>query len=257
MARPSIRQCLGAGSLIVLAACSSAVQQIATPPTKDTANVATAGKLLDVKHRKFKHSALQYGTNLRHIVVVEMENRTVDNLFQLLPGADVQGWAPDQNGDKIALTPISLDTPWDPVHSHLPQGAAGGGFVVEVDNFKNDGWQNETFSNCNSPPCAGETVLAYVKQSNVQQYYDLATNFTLSQEVYQTNQGPSYPAHQYLIAGQAAGYSSGNLDAAELPTADYQCSSSNTKDINTVNMTASWPGKEASGNQITPCQDYN
>ncbi|MBV9103287.1 MAG: hypothetical protein JO060_06825, partial [Candidatus Eremiobacteraeota bacterium] len=247
------RQILIGTLAVFVAACSSSIQQRAIPSDANTRNVSIGTK----QHHGVKRNALSYGTVLRHVVVVIMENRTVDNLFQNLQGADTQSWGLDPSGNHVKLKAVDLDTAWDPVHSHLPQGTAGGGFAVEVDNFKNDGWVNETFNNCNSPPCAGETALAYVKQAEVQNYYDLANNFTFSSEVYQTNEGPSYDAHQYLIAGQANGYSAyPHLDAAENPQGVAQCPSK-SEDVATVDLTAPWPGVEKPANQIAPCQEYS
>jgi phospholipase C len=45
---------------------------------------------------------------------------------------------------------------------------------------------------------------AYVPQSEVQQYWTLASAYTLADRMFQSNTGPSFNAHQYLIAGQSA-----------------------------------------------------
>jgi|HubBroStandDraft_6_1064221.scaffolds.fasta_scaffold05195_6 phospholipase C len=237
----SLRPFAAFGLLGVLAGCAS-LQPHVTPP-------GIAGQ-----HRMHRN-ALSFGTKLRHIVVVVMENRTFNNLFLGYVGADTQNWGLDQNGSHVKLTQISLNTAWDPTHSHLALPGAGGGFYTEVDNFKNDGWANETFADCNTPPCTPETAYAFVQRTDVQNYWDFAKQFTLSDEVFQDNEGASYIAHQYLIAGQANGYTSSHLDAAELPPGSTQCPSAAAV-VPTVDLTTAWPGVEEKANQIAPCQEY-
>lgn len=244
-----------AAFLSSLLACSADQQQPSPIPGASNSKNGVGVR----HHHRIKHATLSYATKLRHIVVVVMENRSLNDLFHGFPNAQTQDWGLDVNGDHVTLTAEPLATNWDPVHSHLPQnGAQYGGFATEYDNGKNDGWSNETFI-CDTGSCPGETAYAYVRKSDIQQYWDLATNFTLADEMYQTNEGPSYVSHQYLVAAQAYGYSSGTgQDAAENPYADYQCSMNNTSDVYTVNLkTQSYPGTEKSGTEIAPCQDYN
>ncbi|HEY2473333.1 MAG TPA: alkaline phosphatase family protein [Candidatus Cybelea sp.] len=232
--------------------CSS--QQQISPSNSGTSGPST----FHAKHHHHaKRNALEYGTPLRHIVVVLMENRTVDDLFQNFPGADTQAWGLGLYGNHVTLVAEPLDTAWDPIHSHLPPNASTpGGFATENDNFRNDGWANEHFV-CNGS-CSGATAYAYVKKSDVQPYYDLASSFTLADEVYQDNEGPSYVAHQYLIAGQANGYTSSSyLDAAENPSPTVDQCPNMVSDVQTVDLTAPYPGSEKTKNEIAPCQDYS
>ncbi|MGA9420426.1 MAG: hypothetical protein WBV40_14880, partial [Candidatus Cybelea sp.] len=101
----SLRSFAAFGLLGVLAGCAS-LQPHVTPP-------GIAGQ-----HRMHRN-ALSFGTKLRHIVVVVMENRTFNNLFLGYVGADTQNWGLNQNGSHVKLTQISLNTAWDPTHSHL------------------------------------------------------------------------------------------------------------------------------------------
>lgn len=45
---------------------------------------------------------------------------------------------------------------------------------------------------------------AYVPQTETVPIWTLAKQFTLGDRMFQSNTGPSYPAHQYMIAGQSA-----------------------------------------------------
>ena len=45
---------------------------------------------------------------------------------------------------------------------------------------------------------------AYVPRSESQPYFDMAAEFAFGDRMFQTNQGPSFPAHQELISGTAS-----------------------------------------------------
>lgn len=44
----------------------------------------------------------------------------------------------------------------------------------------------------------------YVQPSDVQQYFDIATNYGFANYMFQTSQGPSFPAHQFIFSGTSA-----------------------------------------------------
>ena len=45
---------------------------------------------------------------------------------------------------------------------------------------------------------------SYVQKSDVQPYFDIATNYGFANYMFQTNEGPSFPAHQFLFTGTSA-----------------------------------------------------
>src|SRR6202521_1788642 len=49
----------------------------------------------------------------------------------------------------------------------------------------------------------------------IQPYFQMAEQYTFADRMFQTNQGPSYPAHQFILAGTSAPTASSNLFAAE------------------------------------------
>jgi phospholipase C len=59
----------------------------------------------------------------------------------------------------------------------------------------------------------------YVDNSTgtVDPYFQLAAQYTFGDRMFQTNQGPSFPAHQYIISGTSAPSTDSNLFAAENP----------------------------------------
>ena len=130
---------------------------------------------------------------ITHVVIVIQENRTVDNLFNGFPGADTVT-SGDRNGKQFNLVPAQLGAHLNPCHHHSC-------FVQSYDNGAMDGFDRSLACspNCVSPG----TAYSYVQQSDVQTYWDIAKQFALADEAFQPSQGPSFPVHQYLIAGQA------------------------------------------------------
>jgi phospholipase C len=134
---------------------------------------------------------------IKHIVIVIQENRTVDNLFhgldEFLPGADVASAGMDSKGNRIVLEPVPLDVPFDLDHSH-------NGFTLMYHGGKMDG---ADLIQCfpNYGPCPPNPAFHYVRHSDVEPYFEIARNYGFANRMFQTNQGPSYPAHQFLFGG--------------------------------------------------------
>jgi phospholipase C len=132
-------------------------------------------------------NALLFG-KFKHIVVIVQENRTIDNLFNGFPGADTVRIG-NRFGQKVHLQRIPLEPAgFNLDHSHR-------GFVADFDGGKMDGFDHLLVS-------GQHTSYAYVRAGDVKNYWTLATRFTLSDEVFQMNMGPSFSAHVNLIAAQ-------------------------------------------------------
>lgn len=128
----------------------------------------------------------QLQSHIQHIVVIVQENRTFDNLFSGFPGADA-ATSGLMNGRMVPLSPAPLETGPDLDHSHT-------GWWADWDYGKNDGFAHNSSS---SYP------YSYVPRSEIQQYWSLANQYVLADRMFQSNTGPSYAAHQYIIAGQS------------------------------------------------------
>ena len=151
---------------------------------------------------------------IKHVVVIVQENRTVDNLFNGLQGADTVQFGKNKQGQTVQLREIPLTAPYDISHKHSA-------FMQDYDNGKMDGFNTET-ENCYSKnsyrcPQADVASYAYVRRSDVQPYFDLARQYTFADRMFQTNQGPSFSAHQYIVSGTSVISDSSNLKAAENP----------------------------------------
>jgi phospholipase C len=149
---------------------------------------------------------------IQHVVVIFQENRTPDNLFHGLPNADIANSGLNSLGQTIPLVPISLVTDYDIGHSHEA-------FVNMYDGGKMDG-ADKIEVNCqpgvtNCPP--PHPQFAYVNPSEVAPYFQMAQRYAFADRMFQTNQGPSFPAHQFIISGTSAPTASSNLFAAENP----------------------------------------
>jgi phospholipase C len=137
---------------------------------------------------------LEYLTALRerikHVVIIIQENRSVDNLFNGFPGADTVRVGMSRSGP-VELQPVDLDYPADVDHQH-------GAFVEAYDDGRMDGWESEFTTPRQSPTFP----YAYVPAYEIQPYWIMAERFTLADHTFESNNGPSFPAHLYLISGQ-------------------------------------------------------
>jgi len=151
---------------------------------------------------------------LEHIVVIFQENRTPDNLFHdpvlIAKGADIASSGLNTSGQTITLMPTSLGVDYDLSHAHAA-------FVATYDGGKMDG-ADKVHVSCakgalNCPPPNPQFM--YVQASDVGPYFQLAEQYTFGDLMFQTNQGPSFPAHQFIISGTSAPTATSNLFVAE------------------------------------------
>lgn len=133
-----------------------------------------------------------HGT-IEHVVVIVQENRSVDNLFNGLPGADTVSSGIDSRGRTVTLKPVGLTACYDVQHTHAA-------FETEI------GTANNNFDLVTTYGCraAADAAFAYVPRSEVKQYWSLAQRYAFADRFFQSNAGPSFPAHQYLLSGTAA-----------------------------------------------------
>jgi len=139
----------------------------------------------------------------KHVVIILQENRTPDNVFgsnpNFEPGVDLASYGMDSKGNKVPLTPIPWVTCFDLNHSHAA-------YLIQRDNGKMDGADLNTTQpaeGCIVPPLP---QFRYIdnSQGQVQPYFDIAKQYGWANRMYQTNQGPSYSAHQFFLAGTSA-----------------------------------------------------
>src|SRR5580704_14446157 len=147
------------------------------------------------------YAQTQMPPHFNHVVIVVQENRTPDNLFgnaagsslcagqdAFEPGVDIQDWGYNNGKTQtcFAAHPLGPDS-CNPDHSH------GG--------FKNM-WDGGKLDSCGlNSLCPNLGCYAFVQKSDVQQYFDIATSYGFANYMFQTSEGPSFPAHQFIFSG--------------------------------------------------------
>lgn len=145
---------------------------------------------------------------------------TVHYLFNCFPGADTVQTAKTNGGHVIPLERVGLATQWDLSHSHaaFETDYAGGA----MHGFTN---ANDFCNGPCSPLPPPFPAYSYVPLSDVRPYWAMTKSYAFADRMFQSNSGPSFPAHQYLISGTAASDSTATFEAMEIPrspTAPHQ-----------------------------------
>ena len=134
---------------------------------------------------------------IKHVVIIIQENRSVDNLFHglnaYLPKADIANSGLDSKGRTIALKPVPLVSGYDLDHSH-------NAFLTMYDQGKMDGADRIICAGY-FQKCPADPAYAYVRPGDVEPYFEIARNYGFANRMFQSNQGPSFPAHQFLFGG--------------------------------------------------------
>jgi phospholipase C len=153
---------------------------------------------------------------IEHVVIIFQENRTPDNLFHdpvlIANGADIASSGLDSSGASIPLTATPLGVDYDLSHAHS-------GFLAMYDGGKMDGANNVTIScskgatDCPLP----QAQYKYVQSSDVTPYFAMAEQYTFGDRMFQTNEGPSFPAHQFIISGTSAPTATSDFFVSENP----------------------------------------
>jgi phospholipase C len=165
----------------------------------------------------FAHAQI---SSFQHIIVVVQENRSPDNLFQGLctppfgkssscstsPTSSQYNIQTSKWLDKTSSTgttqpaPVALDNNYDPGHSHLA-------FTTQCDVntsgvCRMDGVADITCVGS----CPTRASFHYVSntKSIMNPYLSLITQYGWANYMFQTNQGESFPAHQFIFGGTSA-----------------------------------------------------
>lgn len=197
---------------------------------------------------------------IKHVVVIFQENRSTDNLFQdpvlISRGADISQSGKDSQGNTIPLTMTSLAVDWNPAHSHTAfnsmcdlnssgQCQMDGADLIKV--------------HCGSQQCTTPDLnFSYVDPTEVAPYFQMAEQYTFADRMFQTNQGPSFPAHQFIISGTSAPSAGSNLFGSENPDdpnstlPNAGCDAASDETVMLIDPT----GDEKSNAPIYPCFDH-
>jgi len=165
----------------------------------------------------FAHAQI---SNFQHVIIVFQENRTPDNLFQGLCSApfgtssscstkptgsqyDIQtkNWLDNTSSTGVTQPGIvQLDNVYDLSHVHKYFTA-----MCDVNTSGVCRMDGAAGVLCTGT-CLKHPQFKYVSnaKSNLNPYLTIATEYGWANYMFQTNQGPSYPAHQFIFGGTSA-----------------------------------------------------
>lgn len=156
------------------------------------------------------------GSPIQHVIVVIQENRTFDNLFNGFPNANTVTSGQDHLGNTVTLKPHGLEWQYDPSHSHASlvaeyNGGGMNGFDLDACDF-NPLSSDTSCTGFFAPPAdftyayvPGPTNLTDISSETLPLWLMagfLGKGYGLADAFFSSRQVPSFPAHQYLIAGQ-------------------------------------------------------
>ena len=190
----------------VLAACGSSPAPRSAPPER-------------VSGGPTGHYVVASGIHkIKHVIVIEQENRSFDSYFGTYPGAD---GIPMKNGVPTVCVPATTGACQAPYHDTAdvngggPHGAAtarrdvdGGkmdGFIKEATNGKKGCGAN--VSTVNNPQCANSAtpdVMGYHTAAEIPNYWTYAKDFALDDHMFEPVASWSLPDHLYLVSGWSA-----------------------------------------------------
>ncbi len=158
---------------------------------------------------------------IQHIVIVLQENRTLENIFHGFPGASTVSQGLDSSGNLVTLQPVHLMTAYDPSHQYK-------NWLTEYNDGGMNGFDKETLDYGSGAPA--NFAYAYAMQSDVQPYWDMATNGVLGDQTFADHRSQSFAGHQFPIAGASGPVSSAlpNYFAAENPSGGNGCATPGT-----------------------------
>jgi phospholipase C len=189
-----------------------------TPPTPVATSTANSGPTI---------AAPVSGSPIYHVIVIIQENRTLDNLFASsalavqaacsgsgtsygpYPGANVSTSFTAPNGSTTCLQAVPFEAPYDPSHNHqslvaelqdqAPVTPPNYGFYV---NPAEDTVTGSIASSSTSTPPLGVAFGIIPAPENLL-YHELAATYALADDMYASRLAPTFPGHQFLIAGQS------------------------------------------------------
>jgi len=179
------------------------------------------------------YGQIPYPNPINHVVIIDQENRTLNNLLGSNSPSN-EYYLPDLvftttglgsssvNGKKSVISIPLIALPlastlgskgsieaddYDPDHHHEPAwvSACDAPYITAPSNLcAMDGF-NQVTVNCvpGASGCPGPAypTYAYVQYSDVAPYFQIASQYGYANYMFQTNQGPSFPSHQFIFGG--------------------------------------------------------
>ncbi|MGA7093050.1 MAG: alkaline phosphatase family protein [Candidatus Cybelea sp.] len=150
---------------------------------------------------------------VRHVVIIFQENRTTDNLFHGLRGADTADFGINTAGQHVPLIAVKLTARFDVSHQHSAFNTAYDGGHMDGFNLERSNCAGKRF---HCPP-QDRRAYAFVPPAEVKPYFALAENYAFADRMFSTQAGPSFPAHQYILSGTSTITKGSRFRASENP----------------------------------------
>lgn len=144
-----------------------------------------------------------FGEKFQHIVIIVQENRTPDNLFgsnpAFKPGVDLASFGVGLDGQTIPLTPLVWVSCYDIGHAYYQ-------FQKDYADGQMNGWDISKPKPKTGCDPGTHPSYHYVDNSHgeIQPYFDIASQYGWANRMFQTNRGPSFPAHQFLVSATSS-----------------------------------------------------
>jgi len=210
--------------------------------------------------------------NFQHVVVIFQENRTPDNLFQglcMVPFGSPEACSTSPNASQYNIqmrdwldrhsatgvtqpAAVALDNNYDLSHAHTA-------FLVQCDKDKITGACK--MDGAGDVACSGQCPprpqFRYVtdRKGTLTPYLQLATQYGWANYMFQTNQGPSFPAHQFIFGGTSA--PSAADDAAGIYASENMSGGTIAGCTATTGTTVALVGPSGETQKVYPCFEHS
>jgi phospholipase C len=180
---------------------------------------------------------------IQHVIIIVQENRSFDDLFHGYPHADAQSYGYTMAGEKVKLSAIPLEEPWDIDHSLQSfLTACDGTGSLPGTNCKMNGFSQELVD-CGhgGPQCPPNPQYGFVPPQETKPYFAMAHQYVLGDHMFTSMiDASSFVSHQYIIAGQAQ-------SAVDFPQTLWGCDGGKTDTVQTITQ------QRMIGPSIRPC----
>jgi len=215
--------------------------------------------------------------HFKHVVVIVQENRTPDNLFQGLCAPpygtcavpptffapyDIQtsGWK--AKAKTITPEPVALANNYDLSHAHTAFEAMCDVVPGNPPTCKMDGAAGISCGPREGTSCPPNPQFKFVSNASgiLDPYLTLASQYGWANYMFQTNQGPSFPAHQFIFGGTSAPSpvdDAKGIFAAENPTgAPMGCIAKSSIRVAVIAPNSTPPPYGVEDSSIYPCFEH-
>ena len=200
---------------LTLSACSSSPSTSSSSSSSSTTSTSGSGKER-VAGGPTGHYVVTEGIQkIKHVIIIEQENRSFDSYFATYPGAD---GIPMQNGVPAACVPIPSGGCQRPYHDAADvigggphnvgsaqkdiNGGAMDGFIAQATKVKKG-----CGANVDNPACSQSAipdVMGYHTDAEIPNYWTYAKEFVLNDQMFEPVHSWSLPDHLYLVSGWSA-----------------------------------------------------